>query len=961
MSDEPLADDLTNAGPGRGVLAPRARFTTTLPSMSLNGTWSFAWWPSRVDAPADVWAHAETYSSWGTIPVPSSWSMPIHGYGAPNYTNRRYPFPLTPPFPPDANPTADHLLRFDVAPEFLRGARLRFDGIDSAGEVWFNGQCLGTTRGSRLPSEFDVSPLLRQTDNVLLVRVSQYSAASYLEDQDMWWLPGIFRDVTLLSTPPGAVEDVFVRTAFSDGHGLISVDVSAADGSRIDAESTIEELNTANLTGDLVDIGPVRGWSAETPRLYGLSVTTAHETISIPIGFRTVEVADAELRLNGRPIVLKGVNRHEHHPDFGRVVPREVVVDELKLMKQHNINAIRTSHYPPHPDVLDLADELGFYVIDECDFETHGFQLADWRANPTDDPAYRDALVDRMSRMIERDKNHPSIIMWSLGNEAGTGTSIEAMAAAARSRDASRLIHYEGEWASTQVDVYSRMYATHQEVELIGRGEEPPLDDIEADTHRRTLPFLLCEYAHAMGNGPGGLTEYQELFERHPRLAGGFVWEWLEHGIRRSPDDAGFAYGGDFGEVVHDGNFVIDGLVSADRTPRPGLLDFKKVIEPIRMTIDDSWDRLSITNRHDFVDLSQFDVEWRVDTIGGTVARGSLPPIDCPPHESIVIPIPGGEELHRMWTDSATMTVSAVTRDATAWSSAGHEIAWTQSRHPGSPGHPTADSAVAAAAPSQDGRLRFGAGEFDVRTGELVLLGGIPVSGPALQLWRAPTDNDRGKGDRRRPVPSDTRWRDDGLDRLEQRRASTVIERDRIDVEYIVAAPGDDREIAFGLSWTCRDDGRLALDVRVRPDESWTGTWPRIGVVMVFAHEYTTASWVGSGPGPKYPDTGQATRWGAHTLSVSDLSTPYVRPQENGSRADVTELSLDDGRRSILIEGSGFSFSARHWSTADLTRIDHVDLLAPDGSTYVELDFAQHGIGTAACGPGPHRNPVGRR
>jgi beta-galactosidase len=260
---------------------------------------------------------------------------------------------------------------------------------------------------------------------------------------------------------------------------------------------------------------------------------------------------------------------------------------------------------------------------------------------------------------------------------------------------------------------------------------------------------------------------------------------------------------------------------------------------------------------------------------------------------------------------------------------------------------------VAAAAPSQDGRLRFGAGEFDVRTGELVLLGGIPVSGPALQLWRAPTDNDRGKGDRRRPVPSDTRWRDDGLDRLEQRRASTVIERDRIDVEYIVAAPGDDREIAFGLSWTCRDDGRLALDVRVRPDESWTGAWPRIGVVMVFAHEYTTASWVGSGPGPKYPDTGQATRWGAHTLSVSDLSTPYVRPQENGSRADVTELSLDDGRRSILIEGSGFSFSARHWSTADLTRIDHVDLLAPDGSTYVELDFAQHGIGTAACGPGP--------
>ena len=544
--------------------AARAFLRSDAPSLSLDGDWAFRF-SATAEAPLDFVAEAFDDAGWDRLPVPSHWQL--HGYGAPAYTNVVYPFPVEPPNVPDENPTGDYLRRFAVPGEWAgMDAVLRFEGVDSCLRAWLNGVELGESMGSRLPTEFDVGELLRPgEDNVLAVRVHQWSAGSYLEDQDMWWLSGIFRGVTLLARPADALDDVFVHAGYDhvSGTGTLRVDTD------VPARVTVPELGIDVAAGETVEV-PVEPWSAELPRLYDAEVASAGERVRLRIGFRTVVIEDALLKVNGRRILFRGVNRHEFDPDHGRVVSEEVMRRDVLLMKAHNLNAVRTSHYPPHPRFLELCDELGLYVIDECDLETHGFFLLEWRGNPSDDPRWEDAFVDRMRRTVERDKNHPSIVMWSLGNESGSGSNLSAMAAWTRERDPSRPLHYEHDWSCRDVDVYSRMYAPHEEVDAIGRGEQHP-----------DLPFILCEYAHAMGNGPGGLSEYQELFERHPRCQGGFVWEWIDHGLRQGER---FAYGGDFGEPLHDGNFVADGLLFPDRTPSPGLLEFKKVIEPVRIS-----------------------------------------------------------------------------------------------------------------------------------------------------------------------------------------------------------------------------------------------------------------------------------------------------------------------------------------------------------------------------------------
>ena len=544
---------------GDGALPARARFATDAPLTSLNGSWRFLLSPSVPDAPDGVEDPGFDDGAWGTIEVPSSW--PMAGHGAPAYTNTVFPFPVDPPHPPDENPVGDFRRRF----AWSGGpAILRLDGVDNAAEVWLNGHRLGSTRGSRLVHEFDATESLVRGENLLVLRVTQWSATSYLEDQDMWWLPGVFRDVTLQAAPEGGIRDVVVQADWADGAGVLRVDATTRDGAP--ATVAIPSLGLEGLApGTPHRVDGARPWTAETPELVDLVVATATETATLRVGFRTITIEDAQLKVNGRRIRIRGVNRHEHHPDLGRVVPAETVRHELHLMKRHNVNAIRTSHYPPHPDLPGLADELGFYLIDECDLETHGFIHVGWRGNPSDDPDWEPAYLDRMTRTVARDRNHPSVILWSLGNEAGTGVNLEASARRAHELDPSRPVHYEGDWSSTFVDVYSRMYAHPDEVDAIGRQAEEPLPDAAADAHRRALPFLQCEYIHAMGNGPGGIDEYEASFRRYPRTQGGFVWEWLEHGIRRTTPDGRrwFAYGGDFGEPLHDGNFVADGLVDA--------------------------------------------------------------------------------------------------------------------------------------------------------------------------------------------------------------------------------------------------------------------------------------------------------------------------------------------------------------------------------------------------------------
>lgn len=918
-------DELAEPRPGHGALAPVASLVSDAPVLDLSGTWSFRWSPTVQAAPDDM--PLPDVSGWGGMTVPASWVMPALDavaagpHGAPAYTNVQYPFPLDPPYPPDTNPVGDYVRVFQL-PEVPERAVLRFEGIEGAATVWLNGVELGTTRGSRLPTSFEVTSALRVGDNILSVRVAQFSAASYVEDQDEWWAPGIIREVTLRTRPIGGLDDVFARVGWADGEGSLVVETA------VPATVEIVELGIRATAGEKIEV-PAEPWSAESPRLYELVVSTEAERVVLPIGFRSVSVNDGVFRVNGVAVTLRGVNRHEHHPELGRAVPREVMDAELTLMKRSNVNAIRTSHYPPHPALLDAADRLGFYVIDECDIETHGFGNVEWRRNPSDEPMWREVYLDRAARMVERDKNHPSIVMWSLGNEAGTGQNLAAMAEWMRDRDPSRPIHYEGDYDCEYVDIWSRMYPSHAEVEAAATRSEPSLDDPVLDARRRAMPFVLCEYAHAMGNGPGGLTEYQELFESHERLAGGFIWEWLEHGIR---DSSGrMSYGGDFGEVVHDGNFVIDGLVSADREPRPQLSDLAAVFAPVVMSIEGA--TLTVTSRYDVIDTSGLVFEFTIERADGVVSRGPIAVPVVPPRGSVTVALPAPA------TPGSVLTVSARLAEASAWAEAGHEVAWTQ--------HSLIDSASRAeVTPSPDQRPRF-----DPHTGALTGVGSLDVADWRLELWRAPVDNDFGVGwdDRERPSLAE-RWAFLGLDRLVSRVVSFEQNADRAVVVTRVGGAGRDELVEFRCEWTWVDG--LRLDATITPLVDTEQSWARVGLSFTLPESFAAMRWCGQGPGQAYPDTGQGTRLGWFSSAVADLPVPHVRPQESGARRGIRLAEFTDGTVTLAVEGDEFAVTARPWSTEAVAAATHLDELRPDGRTHVVLDARQSGVGTAACGPG---------
>ncbi len=929
--------------PTEGARAPRAWFRSTAPQLSLNGLWKFRLSP-RADFAEDLAREELDDAAWDELAVPSLWQLA--GYGAPAYTNMKYPFPVDPPHVPDENPTGDYRRPFEV-PDAWRGMPtvLRFDGIDSCARVWLNGRLVGTTSGSRLPAEFEVTDLLCYgASNTIAVRVHQWSSGSYLEDQDMWWMSGIFRDVTLLARPEASVDDFFVHADFDPESraGILCVDADVA------ARVIVPELDIDIAAGETVRLGNVEPWSAELPRLYQGELRTEAESISISIGFRRVEVVDGIITVNGRRVLFRGVNRHEFHPETGRTLDEATMLRDVLLMKQHNINAVRTSHYPPHPRFLELCDEYGLWVIDECDLETHGF-FDDWEplanaVNPVDDPSWRPELVARMQRMVERDKNHPSIIIWSLGNECGPGSNLSAMARWARERDGSRLLHYERDWSCRDVDIYSRMYATHAEVDEIGRRAEPALADSDLDARRRQMPFILCEYAHAMGNGPGGLTEYQELFEKYPRCQGGFVWEWIDHGLAQRAADGSdfFVYGGDFGEPLHDGNFVADGLLFPDRTPSPGLLEFKKVIEPVRITPVDGGS-VRISNLYDFRDLSHVEFRWQLEEEGESVAQGTLavPPLGA--GESIMIPLPSGLPTvsRETW-----LTIRAVLREDTAWAPAGHEVA---------DGQVLVFAAVAsgvqhtALAPRRDGgAVILGDATFDVRTGELVDFAGVPVHGPRLDLWRAPIDNDRGFAGN----PVEPGWRRVGLHRLTHRVDSVEIEGDTWVVRTRVAPAATALGYSTTYRWRATEDA-VELTVEIVPEGEWSQVLPRLGVRMGLPAAFDRVDWFGRGPGEAYADSRRAARVGRFSATVDELQTPYVFPQENGNRTEVRWATLTDpsGAGLRVVGDPTFELTARHWTTEALDSANHTNELVATDTIWVNLDFAQNGLGSASCGP----------
>ncbi|MBY8340659.1 DUF4981 domain-containing protein [Streptomyces spinosirectus] len=928
-------DHVEDLSPGSGALPPRAWYPSSdAKSLSLNGSWRLRVSPTA-DAEDDSFAEPGfDAGDWAEVTVPGHWVLQGDGaFGLPIYTNHLYPFPVDPPRVPTENPTGDHLRVFDLPRDWPGdgGAVLRFDGVESCARVWLNGTDIGEFRGSRLPHEFAVGHLLKPAGNVLAVRVHQWSAGSYLEDQDQWWLPGIFRDVTLLHRPAGCVLDFFVHASYDHrtGEGTLRVD------SDVDGRVFVPALGIDVATGEAVTV-PVRPWSAEVPTLYDGELVTEGERVPLRIGFRTVERDDGLIKVNGRAILFKGVNRHEWHPDTGRALDAETMLEDVLLMKRHNINAVRTSHYPPHPAFLDLCDEYGLWVIDECDLETHGFTEQAWRDNPVDDDRWTPALLDRAARMVERDKNHPSVVVWSLGNEAGTGRGLTAMAEWIHDRDSSRLVHYEGDIDCRDTDMYSRMYADHAEVERIGRG-------LDGGTHRRRqLPFILCEYGHAMGNGPGGLADYQRLFEAYDRLQGGFVWEWIDHGITHP--ELGYAYGGDFGEELHDGNFVCDGLVFPNRRPSPGLVEFKKVIEPVGIEGDGTGSTdgtVRITNKRDVADLSDLVFEWSYQVDGETVETGTLSVPSLAPGASAEVKLPQpAEEVQGF---ESHWTVRALLAADTSWGPRGHEVAWGQ----GPLAARRLPSVAASDAPVLGERaITLGRASFDVRTGALRTIGGVEMSGLRLDVWRAPTDNDEGA-----PWQSDTRWatvwRTHGLHRMRHRIDSVEPGDDALTVRTRVAPAAREFGLRTVYRWTS-DGTRVKLTVSVAPDGDWTMPLPRLGIRFGLQRA-DAVKWYGGGPGEGYPDTKAASRTGRWESTVDRLQTPYVRPQENGARPDVRWAEIGG----LRIEGDpNFVFTARRWTTEHLDAATHLTDLTPGNTVWVNLDHGLHGIGTGSCGPG---------
>ena len=633
-----------SAAPGRGRRAPRAEAVSDARVLSLNGSWRFRLSPTAAGSGEEFVGEDFDDSGWDAMPVPSHWVLeeftPLAGGGArsmrgtaegPLYTNTAYPIPLDAPRVSTENPTGDYRLVFDV-PADWGSAVLRFQGVDSCAKVWLNGVELGWSMGSRLPFEFDAAVV--PGPNVLAVRVHRWSAGTYLEDQDMWWLPGIFRDVELIERPAGAIDDHFVHADFDARTGMGALRVDAA------AEAIVEvpELGIRMPVGETARV-PVEPWSADAPRLYSGTLTSAGEVVQLAIGFRRVEIRDGVFEVNGRPLTFRGVNRHEHHPDTGRTLSRETMIEDIVLMKRANIDAVRTSHYPPHPEFLRLCDEYGLWVVVECDLETHGFIYDGWATNPPADPAWLEAILDRMRRTVERDKNHPSVVIWSLGNESGTGEAFAELERWTRERDPSRPVLYERDPSYRNSDFYSLMYPSLELLEQIGRGEEPAPEGIgEADeARRRGLPFLLIEYAHAMGNGPGSLQDYWAIMAAHPRLCGGFVWEWIDHGFSaRTAEGVPFIMHGDDVEYEpRGGRFSLHGLVFSDRTPTPGLVELAKAYAPISIRVGAE---VEISNARHSADTSDLAFRWSLEIDGRVAQSGALAVEPVPAGASATVP-----------------------------------------------------------------------------------------------------------------------------------------------------------------------------------------------------------------------------------------------------------------------------------------------------------------------------------
>ncbi|WP_214628484.1 glycoside hydrolase family 2 TIM barrel-domain containing protein [Paenibacillus agaridevorans] len=951
---------------------------------TLNGAWKFRYYRSVSDVTEVFYEDTSSvHETWDELIVPSCWQN--NGYDQLHYTNVNYPIPYDPPFVPDDNPAGAYVREFNVAAAWIADGKrthVVFEGVNACFYLWVNGTFVGYSQGSRIPSEFDLSPYVKSGTNRMAVLVLKWCDGTYLEDQDLWRYSGIYRDVYLVSREAAHVRDAFIKPElsgdFTEGTVRAELETSGelsvrtelyepdgdlvADGSAIIAGSGVIELG----------LSKPELWNAEQPRLYDLYVHAGSEVLLFRIGFRKVEVKDGVFRVNGKAIKLKGVNRHDSHPSLGQTIPLNHMIKDLNLMKQHNVNTIRTSHYPNDPRFLDLCDEYGFYVVDEADLECHGVVNTGTKEEGSfhklaAHPDWKEAFVERAVRMVERDKNHASILIWSLGNESGYGGNHIAMAEWVQQRDESRLVHYEGaaelykgDENTEALDLESRMYASVAEIEAYALDES------------KTKPLFLCEYSHAMGNGPGDLRDYWNVIYAQPKLMGGCVWEWCDHGIAvKTPDGENyFAYGGDFGDKPNDGNFCIDGLVSPDRKPHVGLLELKQIIAPVVLEADDVNEGIvRVTNRYDFIDLSHLSLRWKLERLGALIDQGSAGALEAAAGETQTLKLGYRQPIAE--GDGCVLTLSIWQHGETVWAAPGHEIAFAQFETPaaevavsgGETGAGGEETAGAAASYRSEFMKAVESGgvltvsgfdfeyKFDLGKGVIASIrrhGVRMIDEPVrFNVWRAPTDND---------MYIRKEWESEGFDRAvmkvygcswESLSDSSV----QVKVEFSLGSYIRSPFLRGEAVWSFLPSGeaKVSFAADVREDLPYL---PRIGLELVMPKGTEEVEYYGYGPHESYIDKRASVRKGHYLLTVDEMAQKYVMPQENGSRygTEWAMVTSELGMGLRFDAPEPFSFQALHVTSADLAAAKHTPELARRDQTIVNIDYKMSGVGSNSCG-----------
>lgn len=941
----------------------------------LSGEWKFQYYNSIYDVKESFYEKGYDVSGFDHVTVPGVWQM--DGYDTHQYTNIRYPFPFDPPYVPQDIPCGAYVHNFEYNREKKASkAFLNFEGVDSCFYVWVNGVYAGYSQVSHATSEFDVTDLLNEGENTLAVLVLKWCDGSYLEDQDKFRMSGIFRDVYLLKRPEKTIRDYHITTDVEKDRVTVKLDMYFSEP--VETKVTIEDKYGAVVARgeaaedgvlELIVLNPVL-WNAENPYLYQIILTMPDEVIVDRIGFRTIEIRDKVVYFNGEKIKFRGVNRHDSDPETGFVIDVRQIKKDLMLMKQHNFNAIRSSHYPNAPYFYQMCDEYGFMVIDEADIEAHGpfmlYRKEDtdqnrfrrWNEKIADDPAWEKAIVDRVRLMVQRDKNRPCIVMWSMGNESAYGCNFEKALAWTKNFDPDRITQYESAryrnyditYDYDNLDLYSRMYPSLQEIE----------DYLKNDGSK---PFLLVEYCHSMGNGPGDFEDYFQMIHKDDRMCGGFVWEWCDHAIAHGTAENGktrYYYGGDHGEAIHDGNFCMDGLVYPDRTPHTGLLEYKNVYRPVRVVSYD-WKngQIVLHNYMDFDDLNNYvDIFYEMTQDGITVEKGKLANVVAAPHSDAMVEL----KLQVPSTGKVYLKLIYRLKKQMPLLKPGHELGFDEiklanedDRNRQAVKWLEQEKEVGAIDVKENERqVVLQANDFtyvfDKRTGlfeDMQFAGRSYIDHPMeLNIWRAPTDNDMYIKKEWKKAHYDAAYtRAYRIEVLQNKHGVFIMEH------VAVVADTVQKILDVEMTWKINEDGKIEAVIEAVKDKEFPEL-PRFGIRMFLNKKMNEVTYFGMGPQESYRDKHQASCHGLFRSKVAQMHEDYIRPQENGSHYDCDYVEITSGQYGIAaVSNDSFSFNVSVYTQEELERASHNYELEESDSTVFCMDYAMNGIGSNSCGP----------